>query len=199
MPACPGDSLVLSEGIEKGSLLDAIYGLRQPRSGRVCLNGQDLRDLNLGQLRDYVSLVRNAEIFAGTMLENVLLGRELSLTEVRQMLNIVGLAETMSELPDSLATLLLPNGSPLSHEQCLRLTLARALIGRPRLLLLDNVLDRIDNRVLPAILDYLLAENTPWTLIVTSQRADIIARFQRQIKINKGAVSDIKDENWGAL
>jgi putative ABC transport system ATP-binding protein len=193
------EHLVISEGIDKGSLLDVIYGLRQPRSGQVCLNGQDLRDLNLGLLRNTVSLVRDAEIFTGTLLDNVCLGREVTLTEVRQMLEYVGLTETIAELPDSLQTLLLPNGSPLTHEQSLRLTLARALIGRPRLLLLDKVLDRIDSRVLPMILDHLLAKNTLWTLIVTSQRTDIIARFQRQIKIDNGKLSDNKDDNQGGL
>jgi putative ABC transport system ATP-binding protein len=195
----PGEHVVISEGIDKGSLLDVIYGLRQPRSGQVCLNDQDLRDLNLGLLRNTVSLVRDDEIFTGTLLDNVCLGRALSLTEVRQILDHVGLTETIAELPDSLQTSLLPNGSPLTHEQCLRLTLARALIGRPRLLLLDKVLDRLDNHALPMILDHLLAQNSPWTLIVTSQRADIIARFQRQIKFDNRKLSDNKDDNQGGL
>jgi ABC-type bacteriocin/lantibiotic exporter with double-glycine peptidase domain len=195
----PGEHVVISEGIHKGSLLDVIYGLRQPRSGQVCLNGQDLRDLNLGLLRNTVSLVRDAEIFTGTMLDNVCLGRALNLTEVRQILDHVGLTETIAELPDSLQTYLLPNGSPLTHEQCLRLTLARALIGRPRLLLLDKLLDRLDNRALPMILDHLLGQESPWTLIVTSQRPDVIARFQRQIKLDNGTLSDNKDDNQGGL
>jgi putative ABC transport system ATP-binding protein len=195
----PGSRLVITEGMDKGSLFDVIYGLRQPSSGQVCLNGQDLRDLNLGLLRNTISLVRDAEIFAGTLLDNISMGRALTLTEVRQMLDHVGLVGTIAELPDSLETQLLPNGSPLTHEQCLRLTLARALIGRPRLLLLDKVLDQIDNRALPTILDHLLAKNTPWTLIVTSQRADIIARFDRKIKLDNGMISTINDENQGSL
>ncbi len=195
----PGSHLVITEDTEKGSLLDIIYGLRQVGSGRVCLNGHDLRDLHLGQLRNTISLVRDAEILTGTLLDNVCLGRALTLTEVRQILDDVGLAATLTQLPDGLKTLLLPNGSPLTQEQCLRLTLARALIGRPRLLLLDTVLDRIDNRILPTILDRLLAQNTPWTLIVTSQRADIIARFQRQIKLDSGRLSDISAKNQGGL
>ena len=169
-----------------------IYGLRQPRSGQVYLNGQDLRDLNLGLLRNTVSLVRDAEIFAGTLLDNVCLGRALNLTDVRQILDHVGLTETIAKLPDSLQTFLLPNGSPLTHEQCLRLTLARALIGRPRLLLLDKVLDRIDDRVSPIILDYLLAQESPWTLIITSQRTDIIARFQSKSSLITGSYPTIK-------
>ncbi len=195
----PGERLVISEGIDKGSLLDVIYGLRQPKFGQVSLNGQDLRDLNIGLVRNTVSLVRDAEVFTGTLLDNVCLGRPLNLMEVRQILDHVGLTETIAELPDSLQTFLLPNGSPLTREQCLRLTLARAIIGRPRLLLLDKVLDRIDNRVSPMILDYLLAQESPWTLIVTSQRADIIAQFQRQIKLDNSELSENKDDNQGGL
>jgi putative ABC transport system ATP-binding protein len=192
-----GSQIAISGDIEKGSLLDVIYGLRQPGSGRISFNGHDLRDLNHGQLRDNVSLVRESEIFTGTLLDNLCLGRALSLTEVRHMLEYVGLTEVIAELPDSLQTLLLPNGAPLTQEQCLRLTLARALIGTPRLVLLDRVLDQIDSRILPRILDYLLAENKPWTLIVATQRSDILARFQRQIKIENGKAMDNNDTNRG--
>jgi putative ABC transport system ATP-binding protein len=194
-----GSQTVISGDTENGSLLDVIYGLRQASTGQVCLNGHDLRDLNLGQLRNNVSLVREAEIFSGTLLDNIRLGREPSLTEVRQMLDQVGLTETIAQLPDSLQTILLPSGAPLTHEQCLRLTLARAMIGRPGLLLLDKVLDKIDNRVLPIILDHLLAPNSPWTLIVVSQHVDIITRFSRHIKIDNGKLLDIKNENQGGV
>ncbi len=189
--------IAISGDIEKGSLLDIMYGLRQPGAGRISFNGHDLRDLNHGQLRDNVCLVREAEIFTGTLLDNLCLGRALSLTEVRHMLEYVGLTEVIAELPDSLQTLFLPNGAPLTQEQCLRLTLARALIGTPRLVLLDRVLDQIDSRILPRILDYLFAENKPWTLIVTTQRSDILARFQRRITIKNGMVMDNNDANRG--
>jgi putative ABC transport system ATP-binding protein len=194
----PGSHLVITEGTDKGSLFDTIYGLRPPSSGRVCLNGHDLRDLNLGQLRNTVCLVRGAEIFAGTILDNICLGRPLTLTEVRQILDQVGLIDTIAGLPDSLETTLLPNGSPLTEEQCLRLTLARALIGRPRLLLLDKLLDRMDNRVILVLLENLLAQDAPWTLIVSSQRADVIARFDRQIKIANGSLLSSRTGNEGA-
>lgn len=194
----PGDQLVISEHIDQGSLLDVIYGLHQPSSGHVSLDDQDLRDLNLGQLRSTVGLVRHVEVFEGALLDNVRLGRDLNLMEIRQILGQVGLLETIANLPDSLDTRLLSNGSPLTHEQCLRLTLARVLAGRPRLLLLDKVLDRIDSRALPTILDHLLIPNTPWTLIVTSHRPDVIARFQRHASIVNGRLSEIRNDNQGA-
>lgn len=192
-----GERLVISGDIDKGSLLEVIYGLRQPSTGFICLDGQDLRDLNLGQLRTTISLVRQAEIFAGTVLDNLRLGRELQLTQLRQILAQVGLLETISALPDSLDTQLLSNGSPLTQEKCLRLTLARALAGRPRLLLLDKVLDQVDSRILPTLMDHLLATTAPWTLIVTSQRPDIIARFPRQLTIVNCSLTDTKTNDGG--
>jgi putative ABC transport system ATP-binding protein len=194
----PGDKMVISGDVHKGSLLNVIYGLQQPSSGYVCLDGQDLRDLNLSQLRSTIGLVRHAEIFAGSLLDNVRLGRQLNLTEIRQILAQVGLLETISTLPDSLDTPLLSNGSPLTHEQCLRLTLARALAGQPRLLLLDRFLDQIDGRVLLNILDHLLAANAPRTLIVTSQRPEIIARFPHQLSMVNGRLIDINADNEDA-
>jgi putative ABC transport system ATP-binding protein len=194
-----GDQIVISGDNEQGSLLDVIFGLHQPSSGYVCLDGQDLRDLNLGQLRSTIVLVRQAESFAGSVLDNLRLGRELNLAQIRATLDQVGLLDTISALPDSLDTYLLSNGSPLTHEQCLRLTLARALLGQPRLLLLDRVLDKVDSRLLPALFDHLLAANAPWTLIVTSQRPDIIARFPRHITITNGELSDSKVDNGGSL
>lgn len=187
----PGSQLVITGDVEKGTILDTMYGIRQPSSGHVSLNDYDLRDLNLGQLRNTVSLVRDAEIFSGTLLDNVCLGRALALMEIRQILDHVGLTETIAKLPDSLQTQLMPNGLPLSQEQCLRLALARAMIGRPRLLLLDRVLDRIDSRFLTLILDHLLTQDSSWTLIATSQRADIITRFNRQIKIDNGKLVNL--------
>ena len=195
----PGERLVISGDIEQGSLLDVIYGLHQPNLGYVCLDGHDLRDLNLRQLRSTIGLVRQVEIFAGSLLDNLRLGRDLNLTQIRQLLDQVGLLETISALPDSLDTHLLSNGSPLTHEQCLRLTLARALAGQPRLLLLDRTLDQLDSRFLSTILDQLLATNSPWTLIVTSQRPDIIAHFTRQLSMDNGRLIDTKTDNEGAL
>ena len=122
-----GDRIVISGNVDQGSFLEVIYGLRQPNSGYVCLDGQDLRNLNFGQLHTTISLVRQTEIFAGSVLDNLLLGRDLPLTQLRQTLAEVGLLATISALPDSLDTKLLSNGSPFTQEQCLRLTLARAL------------------------------------------------------------------------
>lgn len=102
-------------------------------------------------------------------------------------------------LPEGVHSFLLMDGNPLTSEQCLRLTLARAIAGRPRLLLLDGVLHRIDHRFLPALLDMLLAADAPWTLIMTSQHPEIISRFKRHAVIREGLLRETASENPGDL
>ena len=185
------EHLVISEGANRGSLLDVLYGLREPSSGYVQINHHDFRDLNLSLLRDSVSLVRDAEIIDASVLDNLRLNRELELSVLWDVLAEVGLQEIVAALSDGLNHHLSMNGAPLTTEQGLRLTLARAIVGQPKLLLLDGVLDRIDQRVLPRLLDYLLAEDAPWTLVVTSHQPNIIARCQRHARIEKGVLVEI--------
>lgn len=193
-----GSRLVLGVGSERGTLLDVLYGLRSPTSGYVCLNGQDVRDLHLGLLRDHVALVRDAEIIAGTVYDNLVLGRGLTPEAIQQGLAQVGLLEQISALPEGLQTTLGFNGAPLSPEQCLRLTLARALLMRPGLLLLDGVFGHISPQALPVVLDTVFADTAPWTLIATSQDPDIIRRSPRYARIEQGVlVETIADKPEG--
>ncbi|WP_445370401.1 ATP-binding cassette domain-containing protein [Methylomonas sp. HW2-6] len=191
-----GDKLAISTGAERGSLLDTICGLRTPSAGQILLNGHDLRDLNLGQLRDHVSLVRHTELVEATIAENLSLGRDLPLVKLRQALEQVGLLETVSALPEGMQTELCPQGGPLNDEQALRLTLARAIAGNPNLLLIDKALDRIDTRYLPVLLEALTAPNAPWTLLVISHEPLVLAHFRRQVMLADGRLveNDTKGE-----
>ncbi|MCX7088052.1 MAG: ABC transporter ATP-binding protein [Methylococcales bacterium] len=181
-----GEQLVITEGADKSSLFDILYGLRPPLAGYVCLDQQDLRDLNLRQLRNSIALVRDPEILEESVIDNVQLGRDFSIKMIKQTLADVGLLEEMLSLPEGLNTRLSIHGKPLTSEQTLRLTLARAIVGSPRLLLLDKVLDRIDSRLLPDLLVVLFAQHSPWTLIVTSHEPTVIKRSQRYGKIVNG-------------
>lgn len=187
----PGDSLVISEGAERGTLLDLLFGLRSPCSGRISLDHHDLRDLSLGALRDNISLVRYVEAMNISIADNVSAGRNLSLTEIRTALEQVGLLEVVSALPEGLDTTLCSHGEPLSADEQLRLTLARAIAGRPRLLLIDKALDRLDPRWLARILDSLVSADASWTLIVISHDPIVIARCKRHGRILNGQLRDV--------
>ncbi len=186
-----GEKRVLSGAVERGSVLDILYGLRLPISGYIRLNDHDLRDLNLHLLRDSVCLVRDAEILEGSVLDNLRLNREIELAQIWDSLEKVGLREVVAGLTQGLNHELSANGAPLTPEQCLRLSLARAIAAQPRLLLLDATLDKIDSRVLPNLLDYLFAEHAPWTLLVTSHHPEVIARCKQPAWIKNGVLVDI--------
>jgi ABC-type bacteriocin/lantibiotic exporter with double-glycine peptidase domain len=186
-----GECLVISSGAQRGSVFDLLYGLRSPASGSVSLDNQDLRDLNLGLLRDTIALVREPEIFPGSIAENVHMGRPLDLHAIQEVLQQVGLLEFITELPTGLNTPLGLQGAPLSREQCLRLSLARALSQKPRLLMLDQVLDHIDQSALPKLLNYLVAKQVPWTLLVCSQQEQVIKACSRHCRIEQGTLVEI--------
>jgi ABC-type bacteriocin/lantibiotic exporter with double-glycine peptidase domain len=187
----PGDRLVISEGAERGTLLDVMFGLRTASAGRISLDQHDLRDLSLGVLRDSMSLVRYAEVMNVSIADNVSVGRNLSLTQIRTALEQVGLLDVISALPEGLNTQLCSHGEPLIVDEQLRLTLARAIAGQPKLLLIDKSLDRVDPRWLDLILDTLLSAHAPWTLIVISHEPRVIARFKRNGLIRDGQLEEV--------
>lgn len=95
---------------------------------------------------------------------------------------MVGLTDRIARLPDSLETTLTPDGRPLSANDITGLAIARAVAGRPRLLLLDGVLDGLDVEGCPGLLDNLFDPAAPWTLVVVSVRQDIRDRCTRIVE-----------------
>ena len=161
-------------GSGKSTLLDLLFAFRDPSSGSLELDGLDYREIRLPDLRDQIALVRELDIFPGSVIENVRLGHRADPLAVRKVLDQTGLLEAVSALPDGFHTTLSTGGAPLSPSQAMRLMIARALLAEPRLLLLDEVLDRIqDLDVRGPLVTTLLAPDAPWTLIVTTERRDI--------------------------
>lgn len=170
--------LMAASGVGKSTALDVIYGLRPPQSGVIEYDGRDTRDLRLEDLRAQIALVRQPEVFQGTIADNVRLGNTgLKLDQVRDALRMAGLLDDVQALPEGIQTELTTNGLPLSQGQVIRLMLARAIASQPRLLILDEILDPIDDFAECArLVDRLFDRSNPWTLIVVSQREDVLNR-----------------------
>lgn len=168
-------------GKGKSTILDVIYGFREPEAGFLELDGRDYRDIRLSDLRAQVALVRQPEIFEGTILENLRLGLEnCDSVSAKAALEKVGLLQSVLELPEGIHTRLSSGGQPLSPGQRVQLELARALLHNPRLLILDESLDYLDD--LPQkdrLLEVLFSPRAPWTLIAVSQDPTILSRCER--------------------
>jgi len=168
----------------KTRLLETIGLMRLPPVGMLELDGIDGRSLDRPATREQIAFVGvGAEVFAGSIAENVRLGREgIPGTEIRRALGIVGLTDRVARLPDGMNTAITPDGSPLSSNEAGRLAFARAIAARPRLLLIDSLLDALDLTACPDLLDALFDPDAGWTLVVVTARDDIRNRCDKVVE-----------------
>jgi ABC-type bacteriocin/lantibiotic exporter with double-glycine peptidase domain len=184
----PGEKVAVrgAMGSGKSTLLDLLAGLREPLQGSVSLDDKDYRDIRLEELRESAVLVRSPEIFSGTVIENLQVGRsQYGHGEILAALEAVGLLEEIRMLPGGLKSRLSTDGRPLSQVQIARLMIARAILGQPRLLLLDRALEHLDDEARGRICEVLFAEDSPWTLVVVTEREDILRYCTRQISLGE--------------
>ena len=181
----PGERVAISgpSGSGKTLLLETLALLRVPQEGLLEFDGLDARSLDRPRTRLQLAYVGQAETFADTVAENIRVGRsDLSAADVRRALEMVGLADTVARLPQGVGTPLASDGLPLSANDISRLSIARAIAGRPRLLLVNGMLDRLDLRTCPELLDSLFDRAAPWTLVIVTARDDIKARCDRAVE-----------------
>lgn len=176
----PGEKVAILAryGGGKTLLANLLCGLRPLQKGSIEINAVELGNLRLQALRRHIAVVGGIEIIGDSLLENVRIGREeLGLDEIRQVLDAVGLSEEI--IGHDLDVELTPGGSPLSAIQALLLMLARAIVGKPSLLILDAILDEMDEDTLNRITPLLFAADAPWTLLVLTASPTIAASCER--------------------
>jgi ABC-type bacteriocin/lantibiotic exporter with double-glycine peptidase domain len=170
-----------ANGSGKSALADTLFKLHPTSSGTINFDGTNIADLSIESVRNCVALIRDAEIFHGSVDDNIRLGNEsFSKKEVRAALEAVGLTEEIESLPDGLDTMLHPWGVPLSRGQTHRLILARALLRSPRLLIIDGLLDSIDDAELERTFRTLQSKDAPWTLIVFTHEFHVMEHFDKR-------------------
>jgi len=182
----PGERVGLfgPNGAGKTTLVEIICGLRNPDSGFVAIDGVDLRDLRLDDVRAEVVRVGKAEVFASSVLDNLRVARpDLSVADATAALEAVGLLDDVRNLPDGLHTPLATDGEPLSRGQIAALMLARAIVAKPRLLLLDEAFVNLQQSSRKQALDALFAKDAPWTVLAVSEWPDVLERCDRVIEI----------------
>ena len=187
-------AVVGDTGCGKSTLFQLLYGMWNPTGGFVTLDGNGLRQMSLSSLRSQIALVQSVEFASSSILENVRWGRDqLTHAEVSAALEAVGLLDTMRDLPDGLETRLLPDGSPLSGGQARAVVIARAVVGMPRVLMIDGVLDQMDGRLLEYVLDCIFDPEAPWTLLVATSHEAVRHRCRRSLDLTAQATHAAED------
>lgn len=172
----------------RATLAALLYGVHAPSAGRIELDGCDMRNLSLDELRSDVVQVARANLFDGTLAENLGWGRALDAGRTAQVLELLGLTEAIARLPEGLATQISASEHPFSDDQALRLTLARGLLSGPRVLLIDGAFDVLGLTVARELATGLRALCPGLTVIALTRRADIAALFGDVKRLSRGVI-----------
>ncbi|MHC2068197.1 peptidase domain-containing ABC transporter [Bremerella sp. T1] len=181
----PGVSTAIygDSGVGKSTFLSLMCGLRQPMKGGVELDDIDIRELRPDSLREHIALAGEVEIFHGTIHENIHLNRaHINAKDVRDALGLVELLDEFQELPDGLNSMVQTHGHKLSRSQAARLMIARAIVGHPRMLLLDGVLDGLSDEMADRLLAR-IQEIKTWTLVLATTRKRLAEQCERQVTL----------------
>jgi ATP-binding cassette subfamily B protein len=186
----PGDSLAVVGGIGSGKtlLLQVLAGLRAPQSGRVLVDGQPLSDTTLRRHWAGLGWVpQEAFLFSDTLRMNLAMGRpEATEAELWEIARVVALDDLIQRLPQGLDTVVGERGVALSGGERQRTALARALLRRPRLLLLDDALSAVDAETESRILENLRAFLGKSTLVLATHRVFVAETCARVLVLEEG-------------
>jgi putative ABC transport system ATP-binding protein len=171
----PGTSVAVvgPPGSGKSLLLETLATLRPPKGGAIRVNQVDLRQLDHAQYCGIIGYCRGIEIFTGTLAQNVHLHRPgVEAMDVQEALEFVGLTEEVGHLEGGMDCELVTGGRPLSATQAARLMIARAIVTRPPLLIIDSLLDYLPTAIGDELISRLHTRIMPWSLIVATSRAE---------------------------
>ncbi|MGH8014471.1 MAG: ABC transporter ATP-binding protein [Candidatus Binataceae bacterium] len=192
VPAGHKLAIVGRTGSGKSTMTKLLARLIEPTSGRVLLDGRDLRELPLPSLRRTVGVVpQEPTLFSDTMARNIAFGKQDATTdEIETAAYIAGLAGEVAVLPHGLETIVGERGMSLSGGQKQRVTIARLLTYDPAIVVLDDALSSVDTETERAVL-HSLSENVKGrTTIVVSHRASTVRGADEIIVLEDGLIAE---------
>jgi ABC-type multidrug transport system fused ATPase/permease subunit len=189
-PAGRRTALVGPSGAGKSTVLALVERFYDVHGGRVLVGGHDVRDLPRTELRAATAYVeQDAPALAGTLRDNLLLGRpDADDAELMAVLDQVNLTELVEQRPTGLDTQVGDDGILLSGGQRQRLAIARALLARPALLLLDEPTASLDSRNEQALAEAVQAIGPGTTVLVVAHRLSTVVDADRIVVMDAGRV-----------
>ena len=176
-------------GSGKSTLAGLLVRLVDPADGTVLLDGVDVRSLREGEVSGQAAFVAQGTfLFDDTVRGNITLDEPFGDDEVWAALRVAAADEFVSALPEGLDTRVGERGATLSGGQRQRLALARAVVRRPRLLVLDDATSAVDPAVEARILDALRASDRPSTVVVIAYRQATISLADEVVWLEQGQV-----------
>ena len=195
MEISPGERIAIvgKSGSGKTTLVSLIAGLFTPTDGTILVNGTDLQGLDLTSYRTHLGLaLSDNEIFEGTLRENITLGRTLkNEADLTWALQLTGLDLDLKEnFPDQLMTLVPSGGRNLSRGQIQKSLIARAIVDRPQILIIDDAHLGMDEATRLTMVERLNDRKNQWTLIYVSHDQETIKRCDLVFVLEDGMIRE---------
>ena len=185
---CEKIAIVGKSGSGKSTLLKMILGLYNPKEGRILIDNLDMSQMNIRNLRNQIGVVlQEPQLFNASIRENILLGKEnIDDGILSKAIERAGIMDIIKDSPLGIDTILSENGVNLSGGQRQKISLARALINNPKILLMDEPTSSLDNQSEKGFMDQVFGLKN--TCIVVAHRLSTIDKFDRILVIDKGRI-----------
>ena len=180
-------------GSGKSSLIQLIPRLYDTTQGEVYVAGRNVKEYDLVTLRDQIAMVlQKNTLFSGTILENLRWGdKDASLAEVKRMASLAQADQFVSTFPEEYNTILDQGGNNVSGGQKQRLTIASALLKKPKILILDDSTSAVDTKTDAKIRQAFKEEIPNTTKIIVAQRVSSIQDADKIIVLDEGKINGI--------
>jgi ABC-type bacteriocin/lantibiotic exporter with double-glycine peptidase domain len=193
-----------ASGSGKSLLIQFIAGLYEKYTGTITYNKIPLGNWCKETLRYYIGdNLSREDIFKGSLLENITLGKpNINIDEVQKITNAVGLEDFIASLPKGFNTQMLPEGKNLPKSIRIKIMLARCISGSPKMILLEDNFNQLNESEQNHFLDYILEQDRNITVIVISNNINVAKRFDKSLVIEKGnvlafdTIDNLKNEKW---
>jgi len=191
----PGETTAIigGTGSGKSTLINLIPRFYDVKSGSILVNGVDIRDMSQQDLRRKIGFVpQKAVLFTGTIGENIRYGKEgASDEEVVKAAEVAQASDFISKMKDGYDSLIAQGGNNVSGGQKQRLSIARALIGKPEIYVFDDSFSALDFKTDAKLRAALKSETKEATVIIVAQRVSTVMDADRIIVLDEGKVVGI--------
>lgn len=188
--ACPGETLAIIGGTGSGktALINLIPRYYDVESGKIEIDGVDVRDMKQETLRDMIGIVpQKITIFSGTINENIRIGKQnANQEEIIHACRIAQAEEFIENLPKKYETDIAQGGANLSGGQKQRLSIARALVRKPKIYIFDDSFSALDFKTDAAVRLALDKETQNATVIIVAQRVTSIRNADNILVLDNG-------------